>query len=79
MKSPTLEPRAIRAKVGDNVRALRLGLGQSQEEFCATVGLCQSRISRIECGHSSLRADDIAKICLALRVNAGVLLEGVVS
>ena len=66
-----------RARVGPNVRRLRVALGLSQEAFAVDAGLDRTYISRIERGLENPSVMALEKIARALGVDIVDLLADV--
>ncbi|MCI8724283.1 MAG: helix-turn-helix transcriptional regulator [Ruminococcus sp.] len=56
-----------------NVKAYRMQLGLSQENFAEKAGLHRTYISAIECGKRSISLDNIQKIADALEIDTYLL------
>ena len=56
-----------------NVKAYRMQLGLSQENFAEKAGLHRTYISAIECGKRSISLDNIQKIADALQIDTYLL------
>lgn len=56
-----------------NVKAYRMKLGVSQEQFAEKAGLHRTYISAIECGRRSISLENIQKIADALQVETYLL------
>lgn len=68
--------RDIRARLGSNVRWLRLEKGWSQEDYADRAGIHRTYVSDIEGGARNPTVTVVAKLAKPLGVKAGVLLDG---
>lgn len=75
MIAPTIQRQ--REQIGANVRVRRDAADLSQGELAERVRSQQGVISAIECGRRDVNARLLARLSLALKCNAGDLLEGV--
>lgn len=80
-KSPRLEPRLEAAataerkhRPGAAIRTERVRRGLSQQALCASCGMRQRRLSRIELGQREMRASELVRLCAALQVSADTVL-----
>lgn len=64
-------------RVGENVRALRLAAGLSQEALAARADLHRTEISLLERAGREPRLSTIVKVARALKVKPADLLAGV--
>jgi len=60
------------------IRARRLECGLSQVQAAASMGVPQSRWSRIESGRHDLRLSTLARVARVLKCSVGELADGVV-
>lgn len=67
--------RAQRAAFGVRIRALRDGLGLSQEALAHEAGLHRTYMGGVERGERNVSLDNIYRIAAALKVDAGQLFE----
>lgn len=65
------------ARLGKAIKARRLELGKTQEEFSADVGINQSNISRLERGEQSLTLETLLRIVDALDTSLTALFAAV--
>ena len=70
------KPFAAAGAFGDRVRALREGLGWSQEKLAEESGLHGTYISSIERGERNISLLNILRIARALRIDPGQLVLG---
>ena len=64
-------------RFGQNVRALRLAKGWTQEELSERSGLASVQVSRIERGKREVRMSTLLRLMKAFDVSADELLKGV--
>ena len=64
-------------RFGQNVRALRLEKGWTQEELADRSGLTSVQISRVERGVREVRLTTLLRLMSALETTPGRLLDGV--
>ena len=64
-------------RFGENVRAMRLERGWTQEELSERSGLASVQVSRIERGKREVRLSTLLLLMSALDVSADELLQGV--
>lgn len=65
----------IRARLGSNVRRLRLEKGWSQEDYADRAGIHRTYVSDIERGARNPTITVVEKLAKPLGVKAGILLE----
>lgn len=65
------------ARLGGAIKARRLELGKTQEEFSAAVGVDQSNISRLERGEQSLSIETLLRVVDALETSLTALFAAV--
>lgn len=65
----------IRARLGANLRRLRLAKGWSQEEFADRASVHRTYVSDIERGARNPTITVVAKLATSLEVSAGSLLD----
>lgn len=63
----------VRARFGNNVRALRAASGLSQDEFADKVGIHRTYMSGIERGVRAPTILVVERLALALAVDPGIL------
>lgn len=54
------------AQVGQLLQAARRAAGRSQSDLAATVGLSQSRVSKLELNPGTLTVDQLLALCASL-------------
>jgi transcriptional regulator with XRE-family HTH domain len=64
-------------RFGQNVRALRLEQGWTQEELADRSGLTSVQISRVERGVREVRLTTLLRLMSALETTPGRLLDGI--
>jgi len=64
------------ARLGKNVRALRLDRGWTQEDLAHEAGLAPVQVSRIERGAREIRITTLLRLIDALRTTPDRILEG---
>ncbi|HEY8502045.1 MAG TPA: helix-turn-helix transcriptional regulator [Solirubrobacterales bacterium] len=64
-------------RFGQNVRALRLEKGWTQEELAERSGLTPVQISRVERGVREVRLTTLLRLMSALETSPGRLLDGI--
>lgn len=64
-------------RFGQNVRALRLEKGWTQEELADRSGLTPVQISRVERGVREVRLTTLLRLMKALETTPGRLLDGI--
>jgi len=69
------DPQATRRVLARRVRALRKGLGLTQEELAAQVGLRQAQISELESASNNIKIDNLHRLAAALGVRPHELLD----
>ncbi len=62
---------------GDRVRERRLAIGLSQESLAARSGIARAYVGSLEGGQRNPSLDMIARLAIALEVDAGELVWGV--
>ncbi len=53
----------VRKQTGLKIKAMRLSLGMSQEQFAEKIGINSQQLSRIECGKSYLTYKVLEALC----------------
>ncbi|MCD2317272.1 helix-turn-helix domain-containing protein [Sphingomonas sp. IC-11] len=66
----------IRARLGGNIRRLRLEKGWSQEAYADEAGIHRTYVSDIERGARNPTITVVEKLAAPLGVTAGALLDG---
>ncbi len=65
----------IRARLGANVRRLRVEKGWTQEDYADRAGIHRTYVSDIERGRRNPTITVVEKLAKALKVSASVLIE----
>jgi transcriptional regulator with XRE-family HTH domain len=73
-KTPDQAPQK---KLGENIKALREGRGQTQEELAGKCDLHPTEIGRVERGTRDVRLSTVVRVARGLRVSVSELLDGV--
>ena len=63
-------------KVGDRIKARRLALGWTQEQFAEKAGISKGFLSDLETGTRNVSAEYLLKIAQALNVTLDFLMKG---
>ena len=63
--------------IGERIREVRTGKGQTQTEFAMRLSICQPNVSNIECRNRGMTVETLLRIADALGVTASELLKGV--
>ena len=70
-------PKVLSDTIGQQIRTARLAAGMSQTDVENTSGIPKSRLSRYENDHVMPSLPSLAKICAAVGVRPGKLVDAV--